>query len=97
MNKTNKKFTQTEDGYKLYYEIYSIDNQPPEVLLLHGVGGDLEAWQYVKNELLANGISSLAMDLRGHGFSSHPHSFTSYQISNLVNDVQTIITQEKLR
>lgn len=97
MFKTVKKYITTTDGILLYYEIY-LTNQAskPQVFLLHGIGGDLDAWQYVNKILLANNISILAMDLRGHGFSTHPLTSPAYQIDNLVNDIMAIMQAEKI-
>lgn len=94
---TNKKYITTTDGIRLYYETY-LTNQfrKPQVLLLHGVGGDLDAWQYVNIILLINNISVLTLDLRGHGFSTHPLASSAYQIDNLVNDIKIILEIEKI-
>jgi pimeloyl-ACP methyl ester carboxylesterase len=96
MYQTNKKFVISSDGLKIYYETYTIANKPPQIFLIHGVGGDLDAWQYVKNKLLDQGISSLALDLRGHGFSTHPYLSSSYHADHLVEDILTVLTQEKI-
>lgn len=97
MSQTYKKYLNTSDGIRLYYETYiTKPGTKPQVFLLHGVGGDLEAWQYVNKILLANNISILAMDLRGHGFSTHPFKSPAYQIDNLANDVLTILEAEKM-
>lgn len=92
-----KKTTKTKDGLNLYYETYNLDGQKPPIFFLHGMGGDLDAWQYVRDDLLKGGYSAIAMDLRGHGYSDHPRNFESYKVSHLAEDVLTIINNENIR
>lgn len=89
MQKTIKSF----DGVKINY---SIDRKSDKFLIfLHGAGGDLNAWEeYVKffNE---KGFSTLAVDIRGHGFSK-PLSESDYYIENCAKDIAEIIKNEKI-
>jgi 3-oxoadipate enol-lactonase len=96
MHQTYKKTIITKDGVSLYYETYIIKDQRPSVFFVHGAGGDLDAWQYIKGELLERGFSCIAMDIRGHGYSSHPRFFTSYRIDNFVADIIAILDAEKI-
>jgi pimeloyl-ACP methyl ester carboxylesterase len=96
MSQTFKKTIRTKDGVNLYYEVYITERQQPTVFFVHGAGGDLDAWQYIKDELLKKGFSSIAMDIRGHGYSSHPRSFASYHIDNFVGDIVAILDAEKI-
>lgn len=86
----------TKDGFEIYYETYSADPTKPTLFFLHGAGGDLDAWHFVRDEMLARGFPCVAIDLRGHGYSSHPRSFKSYKIENLVQDILEILNKEKL-
>ena len=78
MHKISKKTIKSHDGLKLYYETHITDTEKPVLFFLHGIGGDLDAWDFIKNPLLELGFSAIAMDLRGHGHSSHPSSPESY-------------------
>jgi pimeloyl-ACP methyl ester carboxylesterase len=66
------------------------------LFFVHGVGGDLDAWQYVKDALFEKGFSSIAMDLRGHGKSDHPYSAKKYKLDNFIEDIITIMDAEKI-
>lgn len=96
MTQLSKKIIKSHDGLDLYYEIHALGNGKPTLFFLHGVGGDLEAWHFVKDRLSASGFSAIGMDLRGHGHTSHPRSPQSYQMANLVRDISSILEQEKL-
>ena len=96
MFKTLKKNIKTKDGLNLYYETYITDKKKPSIFFVHGSGGDLDAWQYIKDEMLQKGFSSIAMDLRGHGHSSHPRFSKKYKIENLTEDIKIILEKENL-
>src|ERR1035437_4684178 len=96
MNSVIKKNVKSKDGVNLYYEVYSTKTAHPALFFVHGVGGDMDAWQYVKDALLEKGFSSIAMDLRGHGKSNHPYSAKKYKLENFIEDIITIIDAEKI-
>lgn len=96
MTNMTKKNARGKDGALLYYETYQAENKKdvPPIFFLHGAGGDVDAWAPVRDALLEKGFSSMAMDLRGHGYSDHPRSFSSHKRHHLVNDVLTVMEQE---
>jgi len=96
MLEIQKKNIKTKDGLNIYYEKYILDKKAPTIFFVHGSGGDLEAWQYIKDEMLQKGFGSIAMDLRGHGYSSHPRAFKKYEIKNLAEDIEIILKKENL-
>jgi 3-oxoadipate enol-lactonase len=52
---------------------YRIDGGGPETLLLiNGVGDDLEAWAFQREEFAAAGLRVVTFDNRGSGSSGHP-------------------------
>ncbi len=57
------------------------------IMFVHGYGGCAETWEYQVNHF-ARGYRVVAPDLRGHGQSDAP--FTSYTMSELVDDINTI-------
>ena len=94
--KTTKKTTSSEDGTLLYYETYTRGAQQPTVFLIHGAGGDLDAWQYVRNGLLESDFPCMAMDIRGHGYSGHPKSPAAYSMDKFTDDIAAILRNEKI-
>jgi pimeloyl-ACP methyl ester carboxylesterase len=48
----------------------------PPLLLLHALGEDRGSWRAVAAALAADGWRTLALDLRGHGDSGHPGTYT---------------------
>ncbi len=94
---TQKKSLTSSDGTAVYYETYAAENHAePIIFLLHGVGGDLDAWQYVRDNLLKKGFSCIAMDIRGHGYSGHPRAFKKYALPCFIEDFKEILEAEKI-
>jgi len=62
---------------------YRIDGDGPETLLLiNGVGDDLDGWGLQRDELAAAGLRVVTFDNRGCGSSSHPPGpYTSRQMA----------------
>lgn len=96
MPATEKKYVKSNDGTSLYYEMYSVQSKSPTIFFIHGVGGDVDAWQYIKSNFLEKGFSSIAMDIRGHGYSGHPKKFKGYKIENFVEDFIAILDAENI-
>lgn len=93
----SKKTTVSRDGTNIYYETHAGEQQLPIIFLLHGVGGDLDAWQYVENTLLSKGSSCIAVDLRGHGYSGHPRTFEKYKLEYFIEDFNAVLEAENLK
>ncbi|MBI3633327.1 MAG: alpha/beta hydrolase [Candidatus Vogelbacteria bacterium] len=94
---TKKKLIRSRDGTEIYYEVYGEHSAgKPVLFFVHGVGGDLDAWQYVKNFLLAKKYSAVAMDIRGHGHSGHPRKPEAYKLERFVEDVIEVFDAEQL-
>ena len=91
-----KKNIKSKDGINIHYEINTKNTNKQFLFLVHGVGGDLDAWQYAKHKFLEKDFSIIAMDLRGHGESDHPYSFEKYKVNNFIEDVLTILDEEKI-
>jgi 3-oxoadipate enol-lactonase len=92
------KTTKSRDGLDLYYETRGMEGSPrgarPVVFFLHGIGGDVDAWRPVNEGVMKEGYATIAMDLRGHGYSGHPRTPSSHRIINLVDDMAVILEQE---
>jgi len=96
MNEIQKKYITSDDGKKIYYETYINDASAPVVVLVHGIGGDVDGWQYVRDILVKNGLSTVALDVRGHGYSAHPRHSKDYELGLILKDIAHVIDAEKL-
>ncbi len=84
----------TSDGYTLYFE-YTTPQVRTVLILLHGLGGDLSAWND-EWQSLEKKYSLVALDLRGHGLSDRPRNESAYKLSRLAKDVIELIQYLKL-
>ena len=102
MREVSRKTVKSHDGVTLYYETHGLEASPPKperrrvIFFVHGAGGDVDAWDFVRSPFLEKGFASISMDLRGHGYSGHPRSAKSYEIKNLVSDIVAILDREKI-
>jgi pimeloyl-ACP methyl ester carboxylesterase len=63
------------DGVTLAYRRAGVP-EPTPVLLLHGMGSNARTWDRFAIELASAGRQAIALDLRGHGESSHPGEYS---------------------
>jgi 3-oxoadipate enol-lactonase len=76
----------------IYY--YSKKGKQPNLVFLHGWGGDSNVWRFMKQALATRNISFLAVDLRGHGLSvrlNKPGTMKEY-----AQDIKAILDKEKI-
>lgn len=78
-----------EHSVKLHYKH---SGSGPVVIILHGLLGSLDNWQYLA-KLLSTHYSVYCVDLRNHGKSPHTEEFT---LSLMAGDVFQFIHQHKL-
>jgi pimeloyl-ACP methyl ester carboxylesterase len=62
----------------------------PDLVLVHGVGGQLEDWDGVV-EALGGGYRATSYDLRGHGRSDKPEG--PYELDDFVSDLRGLIDE----
>lgn len=91
MQKNVKSF----DGTKINYDISRYSNK--FLVFLHGAGGCLTAWAKERRFFSKKRISTIAIDLRGHGFSGRPDRVEDYNLENFAKDVYAVIKHEKIR
>lgn len=91
-----KKDISTSDGYQIYYETCITDPKAPVIVLVHGIGGDVDGWEYVRDILISEGMSTVALDVRGHGFSAHPRRFKDYKMDLILKDILHVLDAEHL-
>ncbi|MBE9029054.1 alpha/beta fold hydrolase [filamentous cyanobacterium LEGE 11480] len=62
----------TPDNCHIRGQFYRAPNkyaEGPTCVCIHGLGVDLNVWQFLVPQIQARGISTLCLDLRGHGMS----------------------------
>lgn len=62
---------------------------PVKVILVHGLASNARLWDGVARHLLDLGMSSVAVDLRGHGESGRPDS--GYDMATVAGDVADVV------
>lgn len=94
--KTNKgKYLKSFDGANIYYDAdYAGDRW---LIFLHGLGGDLTAWKKERLYFKSIGLSTIAVDLRGHGLSSRGKEKNFYKLANFSRDISALIETEKIK
>lgn len=98
-----EKNLKTAEGIKIYYNLLGFSDQKTQkdhkseiLVFLHGLGGDLAAWDEIRELFLKQGFRSVAIDLRGHGLSSRPEKNNLYNFDELATDVLKIVRRENL-
>ena len=82
----------TLEGRRVHYRVEGSDaRQAPQVVLVHGVGADLESWDEVV-ELLAPGYRLLRYDMLGHGASDKPPG--PYTMRDYLAELAALLGQE---
>jgi long-chain acyl-CoA synthetase len=72
----------------------SPDHPQRTFIFIHGFGGQAEQWHYqLQKFAVENRV--IALDLRGHGLSDTPSH--GYEMSQLVNDLETALTLLKVK
>jgi len=66
------------------------DPDAPVVLMLHGGGQTRHAWHATATNLAEAGWGAIAVDLRGHGESTHPRP-PAYALEDFAADVRALI------
>lgn len=90
------KYLVSFDGAKIYYH-KTLKDKDKFLIFLHGLGGDLTAWQKERAYFSKLGISSLALDLRGHGLSERKDHQDFYKFENYAKDLETLIKKEDIK
>lgn len=89
------KYFTSFDGAKIYYH-KTLRDKKRWLIFLHGLGGDLTSWKKERGHFTKLGISTIAMDLRGHGFSERRDDKDFYKLENFAKDVASLIKTENI-
>jgi dienelactone hydrolase len=77
------------DGVSLTGVLYETSSRPaPAVVLVHMLGRSRDEWVQLAERLQDNGITALAIDLRGHGQSSG----NAADLPSMIGDVQAALS-----
>ena len=83
------------NGLELYFELTDFtrpwEGESETIVLLHGLHGHLEWWNYYQTPVLARQYRVLTLDQRGHGKSFKPAS--GYSIEVMASDVYELLRQ----
>lgn len=90
-----KKFIENDRG-KIYYFVSADAKTPVSVIFLHGLSSNHTTWKDVIIKLRKNNIGSLALDMRGHGFSDKSRKRKNYRINVFAEDLERVVAEEKL-
>jgi len=90
-----EKNSTSHDGLPLYYEVTG--DKKRTLMFLHGLGGDVAAWDEIRTFFDHIGYSTIALDLRGHGFSGHPEKKDGFGIDHMARDVKDILEAENVK
>lgn len=85
------------DNTTICYETTLGVPSKPTLVFLHGMGGDLTAWDKERQYFQDKGFATLAIDLRGHGFSGRPTHFDSYAFTNFAKDISLVLQHEHIK
>lgn len=89
------KYLTSFDGAKIYYH-KTVKDKNKWLVFLHGFGGDLTAWSKERAYFTKLGISSIAMDLRGHGLSEKSDDSDFYRLKNFAKDLSLLLREESI-
>jgi pimeloyl-ACP methyl ester carboxylesterase len=85
------------DKTRIYYEISGKRNFNKTMLFLHGLGGNLTIWDPQRKYFEKLGYTTIAIDIRGHGFSGRPKNRAKYAPEILAKDILTFLEKYKIK
>lgn len=89
-----------EDGTKLHAQFNKADG-PGAVVLVHMLGRGAKDWRFVADKLNANGLTTLAVDLRKHGANlpedAGRQELTPQDFAGMKQDVQAAVAHLKAK
>lgn len=92
-----KNIFNPHDKVKIHYEITQGKKGKPTLVFLHGLGGNIRSWDTEIKIFSQLGYTTLAIDLRGHGYSGRPKEEKAYELMHFVKDIRAVYKEEKIR
>ena len=83
------------DNTNINYEINK--RSKTFLVFIHGVGGSYPAFREIIDFFNDKGISTLAIDLRGHGLSDRPRLLKHYDLDSFAKDIYLVLEKEKIK
>ncbi len=90
-----RRIITTRSGVRIFVDWHR--RGPHTIVLLHGAGGDHDAWRAQYPALHGAGFSTLALDLRGHGYSDRPRGADDYRLERFAEDVYDVLEALAIR
>lgn len=91
-----KRLKSFDDNF-INYDIDLQSKKKDYIILIHGAGSDLNSWYRLRSLLKKDKISTIAIDLRGHGKSTRPMDIKDYNLDFFAKDIYEIIKKEKIK
>lgn len=90
------KYIKSFDNINIAYSIKK-NKSKTWFIFLHGAGANMHAWDKIVNLFHDNDLSTITIDLRGHGKSQRPQHNTAFKLNNFSKDIKKIINTEKIK
>jgi len=87
----NSNFFTSFDGTKIFYKIGGNNRRKTTILFLHGLGGNMQAWNGQLSYFQSKGYQTIVFDLRGHGLSDRPKELDDYALEKFAEDIVTFL------
>jgi pimeloyl-ACP methyl ester carboxylesterase len=85
------------DKTRIYYEISGEKSFKETIVFIHGLGGNLTAWDPQRLFFEKLGYTTIAIDIRGHGFSDRPKNRKKYTPEIMTQDVLLFLNKHKIK
>lgn len=83
------KYIISTDGAKIAYNVYG---KGSPLVLIHGMGSNKEMWvERGWIEIFENYFTVITIDIRGNGESDKSYNSNFYSISNILDDINTVV------
>ncbi len=89
MVKMKNLFLESFDGTKICYQYAKKSDKC--LVFVHGLVGDMTAWNPEREYFEKLGFSTAALDLRGHGLSDRSTNPSFYDFKNFAEDIKALI------
>ena len=94
-NGFEKKYIETEFG-KIFYFIKKPFEGKPTVVFLHGLSSNHTTWTEAMKKMNKLGLNSIALDMRGHGYSDKSKKRSIYKLPVFSKDIVKILKKENI-